>query len=55
MKNNKDNIDENSIIKNEILFKSPSSSAAFVLGASANGNIEWRTDEGKILKDVENS
>ncbi|MCB6434269.1 methionine sulfoxide reductase, partial [Longicatena sp. 210702-DFI.1.249] len=29
-KNNKDNIDENSIIKNEILFKSPSSSAAFV-------------------------
>ena len=54
-KNNKDNIDENSIIKNEILFKSPSSSAAFVLGASANGNIEWRTDEGKILKDVENS
>lgn len=54
-KNNKDNIDENGIIRNEILFKSPSSSAAFVLGASANGNIEWKTDEGKILKDVENS
>ena len=52
-KNNKDNIDENSIIKNEILFKSPSSSAAFVLGASANGNIVWRTVEGKFLKDVE--
>lgn len=53
-KKNKDNIDENGIIRNEILFKSPSSSAAFVLGASANGTIEWKTDEDKILKDVEN-
>ncbi|MEG2118539.1 MAG: DUF4357 domain-containing protein, partial [Clostridia bacterium] len=53
-KNNKDNIDDNDMIRNEILFKSPSSSAAFVLGASANGNIEWKTEDGKNFKDVEN-
>lgn len=53
--NNKENIDDKGIIRNEMLFKSPSSSAAFVLGASANGNIEWKTDDGKTLKEVENS
>lgn len=54
-KNNKDNIDENDIIINDILFNSPSGAAAFVLGTSANGNTEWKTDEGKTLKDIENS
>lgn len=53
-KNNKDNIDENGIIINDILFKSPSSSAEFVLGRSANGTIEWKTKDGKTFKEVEN-
>lgn len=39
-------IDEQMIILKDILFKTPSGAAAFVLGRSANGNIEWATKQG---------
>ncbi|MDR3255448.1 MAG: DUF4357 domain-containing protein [Synergistaceae bacterium] len=51
---NKDNIDVNGILLRDILFKTPSGASSFVLGAPTNGNIEWRTDDGKVLKDIEN-
>lgn len=52
--NNNTIIDENGFLLKDLLFKSPSSSASFVLGGSANGNVEWKTDDGKTLKDIEN-
>ena len=33
-------------------FSSPSSAASFVLGASANGWVEWKTKDGKTLNDI---
>lgn len=50
---NRENIDENEILLKDILFKTPSGALAFVLGAPTNGNMEWRTDDGKVLKDVD--
>jgi len=53
----------NSLIKNKIieqntftkdcLFSSPSSAAAIVMGRSANGLTEWKTEDGRILKTIE--
>lgn len=37
----------------DYLFSSPSAAAMIVLGRSANGLIEWKTAEGKKLKDIE--
>ena len=44
---------ENGILQADTLFKSPSYAAAFVVGASANGLITWKTADGKTLKDIE--
>lgn len=52
---NKDYIDENSVLQKDILFKTPSGASAFVLGAPTNGNVEWKTEDGKTLKEVEAS
>ena len=41
------------ILQEDFLFKSPSSAAAFVLGHSVSGPIEWKTKDGKALRDVE--
>ena len=41
------------ILQRDILFKTPSGAAAFVLGTSANGYVEWKTAEGQSLKDIE--
>jgi hypothetical protein len=49
----RDSIDENYILKSDLLFKSPSTAAGFVIGGSANGNAELRTVDGKTLKEVE--
>lgn len=35
------------------LFNSPSYAAAFVLGTNANGRTEWKTEDGRTLKDLE--
>ena len=45
-------IDKN-ILQEDFLFKSPSSAAAFVLGHSVSGPLEWKTKEGKVLRDME--
>jgi hypothetical protein len=52
---NQENVDENGIVLKDILFRSPSGAAAFVLGKPSNGYAEWKTTGGKTLKDVENS
>ena len=50
---NQDTIDEGGTLLKDFLFKTPSGASSFVLGAPSNGNIEWRTADGKVLKDVE--
>jgi len=37
------------------VFSSPSAAAVFVLGRSSNGYVEWKTAEGKTLKEVAES
>lgn len=37
----------------DIAFSSPSSAAGVVAGGSANGLIEWRTKDGKVLKELD--
>ena len=48
-------VSENAILQEDVLFKSPSYAAAFVVGGHANGLIEWKTADGKTLKEIENS
>jgi hypothetical protein len=45
-------IDNNGKLKEDLPFGSPSAAASFVLGRSASGNTEWKTADGKALKDV---
>jgi len=37
----------------ETEFSSPSAAAAVIEGGSANGLIEWRTEDGKVLKEFD--
>lgn len=46
-------IDENGILLDDVLFRSPSYAAAFVVGGHANGLTEWKTEDGKTLKEIE--
>ena len=46
-------MDENGILKDDMLFTSPSYAAMFVIGKSANGLTSWRTADGKTLKSLE--
>jgi hypothetical protein len=48
-------IDEYGVLQEDVLFKSPSYAAAFVIGGHANGLTEWKTNDGKTLKDIENN
>jgi hypothetical protein len=41
------------IFTQDYVFKSPSAAAAVLLGRSANGRTEWKTAEGKTLKQVQ--
>jgi hypothetical protein len=52
---NKEYIDENNVLQKDILFKTPSGASAFVLGAPTNGNVEWKTEDGRTLKEVESN
>jgi len=54
-KENKDYIDENAVLHKDILFRTPSGASAFVLGAPTNGNVEWKDENGKTLKEIEGS
>jgi hypothetical protein len=40
-------------LQEDILFSSPSAAAVFVLGRNANGYIEWKTADGKTLKEID--
>lgn len=51
---NRENIDSEYVLRQDVLFKTPSGASTFVLGASSNGNVEWKTVDGKTLKDIEN-
>lgn len=47
-------IDINGILKEDLLFTSPSYAAMFVIGKSANGLTSWKTQDGRTLKSLEN-
>jgi hypothetical protein len=49
----KTDIGEDGVLLKDILFRTPSGASAFVLGAPTNGNVEWQTEDGKTLKDME--
>ena len=46
---------EKNIKAKNILFRSPSYAAAFVIGGHVNGLVEWKTKDGVSLKEIENS
>jgi hypothetical protein len=43
------------VLTEDTLFRSPSAAAGFVTYGSANGLIMWMTEDGRTLKDIENS
>ena len=47
-------VDEDNVLQEDVLFKSPSYAAAFVIGGHANGLTAWKTDDGRTLRDIEN-
>lgn len=47
------NSDEKLELTQDYLFSAPSLAAALLLGRTANGLIEWKTADGKTLKDME--
>ena len=48
-------IDEDGVLQEDVLFRSPSSAAGFVVGGQVNGREAWTTDDGKMLQDIESS
>lgn len=44
---------ETYVFDRDHLFPSPSAAAAAVLGRSANGRVEWRAEDGRTLKQVQ--
>lgn len=46
-------IDQSGILQEDVLFGSPSYAAAFVIGGHTNGLLDWKTVDGKTLKEVE--
>ncbi|WP_172293489.1 GIY-YIG nuclease family protein [Bacillus sp. WMMC1349] len=51
----KANIDANGILQEDILLRSPSYAAAFVIGGHVNGLKDWKTEGGLSLKEIENN
>lgn len=45
-------IDGDGILQEDVLFTSPSSAAAFVIGGSVNGLTAWKTIEGETIKSL---
>ncbi len=41
------------ILQKDLIFSSPSTAAMFVIGNSANGRVEWKTETGQTLNAVE--
>lgn len=46
-------VNENFAFTTDYLFTSPSLAAAVVMGRNANGRVEWKTQTGKTVKDIE--
>ncbi len=51
----KADINTSEILQEDVLFHSPSYAAAFVIGGHANGLTEWKTSDGKTLKELDSS
>lgn len=43
---------ENSVVVKNVMFKSSSTAANFVMGTSTNGLIAWKDKDGKTLKAI---
>jgi len=50
---NREYINEDGVLSKDLLFNTPSGASAFVLGSPTNGNTEWKTEDGKTLKEIE--
>lgn len=48
-------IDKNLKLTRDYIFTSPSLAAAVVMGRNANGRTQWKNDEYKSIKDIEES
>jgi len=48
-------IDDKGILQEDVLLRSPSYAAAFVIGGHTNGLIDWKDASGKTLKEIEKS
>jgi len=46
-------IDDNGVLQKDMLFRSPSYAASFVIGGHANGLVAWKTEDVRTLKDIE--
>ena len=46
---------DNGIFLKDIIFSSPSTAAAMILGRNANGLREWKNKDGKSLKEIMNN
>ena len=46
-------VDNNFMTQEDMIFKSPSAAAMFVVGRSSNGRSEWKTKSGASLNDYE--
>jgi len=46
-------IDDNGVLLKDMLFRSPSYAASFVIGGYVNGLRSWKTEDGRTLKDIE--
>jgi len=44
---------QNNILKEDILFPSPSGASSFALGRNSDGRTDWKTENGKSLKEIE--
>ncbi|MBE0498187.1 MAG: GIY-YIG nuclease family protein [Campylobacterales bacterium] len=44
---------EKLLLQTDYLFSSPSAAATIVMGRNANGLVEWKSNKGKSLKDIE--
>lgn len=41
------------ILNKDQIFQSPSGASSFILGGTSNGRIDWKTEKGKTLKQIE--
>lgn len=49
----RDKLNDDEILKEDILFRTASAAAKFVFNGSVNGKIMWKTPDGRTLNDVE--